>query len=101
MFKDLLERFRRVFTRKQLNEATQEALRNKEFVLEGYFGALRRVEKSENEMTRDRVHERQPNMSNPMMGYQGGGYSVGNQRPSAQPSLKELMDAIRHQQQFT
>lgn len=106
MLRDLLERFKRVFTVKDWEHEAQDAMIKKEFVIAS-LDELHRVKKLETEQGQDRTMQRQPQgYGAPMRATpapMGNAYSATRQ-PSAQnrqysgSSLADLMNAVRQQQ---
>lgn len=97
MFKDLLARFKRVFTVADWKKEAQAAMVKKEFVVEA-LTELHRVEKEESGMMIERDRQRSPS-------YQHGPFApTTNNAHRTQPksfaesSLAELMNAVRQQQ---
>lgn len=108
MIKDLLERFKRVFTVKEWKQEAQDAMANKEFVIASLH-ELHRVEKAEMANGQDRTMTRQPQgqqMRQPTQAPVGArkpqptglNYDKENSKKKAEMSLAELMNSIRQQQ---
>ena len=111
MFKDLLARFKKVFTVAEWKQEAQDAMAKKEFVVAS-LSELHRVEKAEAMNGQDRVMSRQQGQYGYNQNY-GGGYAqppVNHIKPrgvdydkeskkrKAEMSLADLMNSIRQQQ---
>jgi hypothetical protein len=110
MIKDLLERFKRVFTVKEWKQEAQDAMAKKEFVIAS-LNELHRVEKSETASGQERAMSRQPQGQPVRQGPQpmpvgtrrpqpagGINYDRENEKRKSEMSLAELMNSIRQQQ---
>ena len=117
MFKDLLARFKRIFTVADWKREAQDAMKHKEFVVAS-LDELRRIEREEMAMQQDRAMSRsQTNARSAQSFGVGNNFSpnepYGNARMSAPKrreeeegdkrrqdvSLADLMNAIRQQQE--
>lgn len=108
MLKQLLERFKRVFTVAEWKQEAQDAMRKKEFVIES-LDELHRVEKTEAAVGQERVLARGqnqfPHTQNVGM---WNASAVGSkkffsdkkqdEKRRSEQSLADLMNAIRQQQ---
>jgi hypothetical protein len=110
MLKDLLARFKKVFTVAEWKQEAQDAMARKEFVVAS-LNELHRVEKAEALAGQDRVMSRQ--QGSPVYGAQqhqppigarrthfgGVDYDKQNEKRKAELSLADLMNSIRQQQE--
>lgn len=99
MIKEIIAKFKSIFTVKEWEDTAQKAMAKKAFPVTEGINSLHRVKKAE-EGGRERTQERVFNGQ--QMGYRPPAPSQVAQKPSfAESSLAEMMNAIRQQQRHT